>query len=204
MSEQGPDLDRRRFLLLLTGGGGLLTLLTVGQTVAPLEKVALLAPRLPSNGPQGVPVNTSAKRAGVEEVAQASTWRLEVVGNVREELSLSRADLEKMEQHEERLPIACVEGWSSEGTWGGVRLKDVVTLAGGDLESGVRVESLQEGGAYSTSEVGPTHLRDDLTLLALRLRGEDLHVDHGYPARLIAPGRPGVMQTKWLKRVVVL
>ncbi|MBU2076234.1 MAG: molybdopterin-dependent oxidoreductase, partial [Actinobacteria bacterium] len=24
---------------------------------------------------------------------------------------------------------------------------------------------------------------------------------HGYPARLIAPNRPGVLQTKWLSRL---
>jgi DMSO/TMAO reductase YedYZ molybdopterin-dependent catalytic subunit len=41
------------------------------------------------------------------------------------------------------------------------------------------------------------------TLLALELNGEPLHPDHGYPVRLIAPNRPGVLQTKWLTRVRV-
>jgi len=44
---------------------------------------------------------------------------------------------------------------------------------------------------------------DDRTLLALQLHGEDLHLDHGYPCRLIAPNRPGVLQTKWLASVDV-
>ena len=41
------------------------------------------------------------------------------------------------------------------------------------------------------------------TLLALTLDGEDLHVDHGYPVRLIAGNRPGVLQTKWVGELVV-
>ena len=30
-----------------------------------------------------------------------------------------------------------------------------------------------------------------------------LHLDHGYPLRLIGPNRPGVLQTKWVTRLVV-
>ena len=49
-----------------------------------------------------------------------------------------------------------------------------------------------------------THTADPLTLLALRLNGETLALDHGYPCRLIAPNRPGVLQTKWVPRLEVL
>ena len=45
---------------------------------------------------------------------------------------------------------------------------------------------------------------DDRTLLALALNGEPLALDHGYPARIIAPNRPGVLQTKWVTRLEVL
>ena len=37
----------------------------------------------------------------------------------------------------------------------------------------------------------------------LTLHGEPLNRDHGEPARLIAPNRPGVLQTKWLSRLEV-
>jgi DMSO/TMAO reductase YedYZ molybdopterin-dependent catalytic subunit len=40
-------------------------------------------------------------------------------------------------------------------------------------------------------------------LVALRLNGAVLHLDHGYPCRLIAPNRPGVLQTKWLAALTV-
>ena len=37
----------------------------------------------------------------------------------------------------------------------------------------------------------------------LEVNGEPLGIDHGYPLRLIGPNRPGVMQTKWVTRLVV-
>jgi len=40
-------------------------------------------------------------------------------------------------------------------------------------------------------------------LLALRIGDEPLHIDHGFPVRLISPNNPGVMQTKWVARLVV-
>ncbi len=39
---------------------------------------------------------------------------------------------------------------------------------------------------------------DSRSLLALRVGGEDLTLDHGYPARIIVPGLPGVHNTKWV------
>ena len=39
--------------------------------------------------------------------------------------------------------------------------------------------------------------------LALGLAGEPLALDHGFPARLIAPNRPGVLQTKWVRELEV-
>jgi DMSO/TMAO reductase YedYZ molybdopterin-dependent catalytic subunit len=86
-----------------------------------------------------------------------------------------------------------------------VRLSDLMALVGADPDRAtVLVESLQAGGRYRASTVPPEHTRDPLTLVALRLGGEPLHLDHGYPARLIAPNRPGVLQTKWVGRITVL
>ena len=51
----------------------------------------------------------------------------------------------------------------------------------------------------------PGNFADDpRTLLALELHGERLDLDHGYPARLIAPNRPGVPQTKWVRRLEIV
>ncbi len=67
----------------------------------------------------------------------------------------------------------------------------------------VRVHSLQQRFAYASSDLDPDQARDRDTLLALEVEGEPLHLDHGFPVRLIGPNRPGVMQTKWVTRLVV-
>ena len=45
--------------------------------------------------------------------------------------------------------------------------------------------------------------RDADTMLAVAVNGETLDLDHGFPCRLIGPNRAGVMQTKWVKELVV-
>jgi DMSO/TMAO reductase YedYZ molybdopterin-dependent catalytic subunit len=67
----------------------------------------------------------------------------------------------------------------------------------------VRVESLQRRRASRSSDLDPWHAHDPDTLLALEVGGEPLHLDHGFPVRLIGPNRPGTMQTKWVSRLVV-
>ena len=99
------------------------------------------------------------------------------------------------------LPITCVEGWSASAHWTGIRVRDLLDLAGFDPDETVRVSSLQRRGDYGTSLLYPNHHRDPLTLLAVKLNGQPLAPDHGYPCRLIAPNRPGVQQTKWVTRL---
>ncbi|WP_083770060.1 molybdopterin-dependent oxidoreductase [Beutenbergia cavernae] len=194
---------RRGFLAAIGAGVLGLSALTLGQTVRPLAPLAVLAPRDPRIGPQGLPVNKTARGAGIGPEAVGPGWRLELVGPDRV-LRLDRDALLAMPRHEAVLPIACVEGWSATAAWSGVRLRDLVALVGAPEDAAVLVESLQESGLYRASELAPEYVWHPDTLLALRIDGEDLHLDHGFPARLIAPNRPGVRQTKWVARIEVL
>ncbi|MFI6074072.1 molybdopterin-dependent oxidoreductase [Actinoplanes sp. NPDC051343] len=196
-------VERRHVLLGAGIAAGLITLTTVGETVRPLSGVAVLAPRRPRIGPQGLPVNKTALGAGVRESASDPAYTLTVTGPAGP-MRLGLEALQALPQHTVVLPIACVEGWSASATWTGVRLRDLVKMAGADpARAHVLVESLQQGGRYGSSTVEPPLTEDPFTLIALRLRGEVLHLDHGYPARLIAPNRPGVLQTKWVARLTV-
>lgn len=196
---EGPD--RRSLLAALTTAVGAVTLTTVGQSFTPLKGFLLFAPRDPDKGPQSLPVNRTAAAAGVGRIAEEE-YRLTVSGPRPYTLTLD--ELRALPQHEVELPIACVEGWSKSAHWTGVRVADLLDRAGAPAGARVRVVSLQLRGGYRVSEMGHPHARDPLTLLALRLNGEELDPDHGYPARLIAPDRPGVLQTKWVNRLEVL
>ena len=197
-------LTRRGFLTTVAGASGVLTLTTVGQTFPPLRVLGLLAPRDPNVGPQGKPVNRSAANAGVVDMAKSAEYRLTVGGAVKNPLSLSADELLALPRRHAGLPIACVEGWSYSATWSGVRVRDLLAMAGAKSDRTVRVESLEPNGIYRTSTLNPHQAGDDDTLLATHLDGHRLALDHGYPCRLIAPDRPGVLQPKWVTRVVVL
>ena len=96
-----------------------------------------------------------------------------------------------------------MEGWSASGTWTGVRVRALLDLVDAPAGSDVVVTSLQDSGPYTSTVLHASFTDDDRTLLALALAGEPLALDHGYPARIIAPDRPGVLQTKWVRRIEV-
>jgi DMSO/TMAO reductase YedYZ molybdopterin-dependent catalytic subunit len=193
-------LDRRGFLMTVAAASGLLTLTTVGQTLPPLRRLALLAPRDPADRP----VNRGAANAGVVTAATSGDYRLRVEGRVARPLALTLDDLRTLPARSAELPIACVEGWSWSGRWTGVALRDLLRLAGAPAGAAVQVESLEQRSPYRTSFLNAAQAGDAGTLLATHVDGQALSLDHGYPLRLIGPGRPGVNQTKWVTRVVVL
>jgi DMSO/TMAO reductase YedYZ molybdopterin-dependent catalytic subunit len=197
---KGPS---RRAVLVGTGlAVGVATIVTAGQTIPWLRKVSLLAPRSGA-GPQGVPVNRSAFAAGVLGSARAPDYRLTVVnGSTTKAFTLD--ELAAMPQTTHQLPIACVEGWSATADWTGIVLADLLKEVGGEPDSDVRMISLEPPGPYSRTVLPARHTRDSQTLIALKLNGQTLDLDHGYPCRLIAPTRPGVLQTKWLSRIEVV
>lgn len=196
----GPT--RRTVLNATWLAAGVATVLTAGQTVPWLRRVSLLAPRS-GDGPQGMPVNRTALAAGVLRAAGSPDYRLTVTNGTAVK-AFTLAELAAMPQITHTLPIACVEGWSATADWTGVPLSKLVEIVGGSADSDVRMISLEPPGPYSRTVLPARHARDSQTLIALKINGETLHSDHGYPARLIAPSRPGVLQTKWLSRIEIV
>jgi DMSO/TMAO reductase YedYZ molybdopterin-dependent catalytic subunit len=202
--EEEPDLLKaarpsamtisRRGLLAFTGAGaGLVLVGNGGQALGgPFRKLAFLAPRRDS----GFPVNKTAAAAGVRRQMTGAAWRLDL-GTTQ----LSRAQLARMPQRTESLPIACVEGWTATRSLTGVRLSDLARMAGVPDASELLVESLQPRGVLRQATLSRDQLHDPRSLLALRVEGEDLSLDHGYPARIIVPALPGVHNTKWVSRL---
>jgi len=196
-------VSRRGFFAATAVATAAVVTLTAGQSFGILDRLNLFAPRKNGTGPQSLPVNRTAKAAGVLESATSADWRLTVIHG-ESSRALSYDELSALPQYDSLLPIACVEGWSQYANWRGPRLRDVVALVGATSESGVRISSLQQHSIYAVTEMQPDFVNDELTLVALRLEGEVLDLDHGYPARIIAPARPGVLQTKWLSKLEVI
>lgn len=191
----GPS--RRTVLRAALWSSGLAVLLTAGQTVPGLRRLSVFGVR-DGDGPQGLPVNRTARAAGAHLAAADPTFALEVRFGERS-VSLTRDELGALAQRTHRLPIACVEGWSRDAEWSGPAVRDLLDLVAAPPEASVLVRSMQTRGAFRTSVLPAAFVQDHRTLLALRLNGDDLMLDHGFPCRIIAPNRPGVLQTKWVR-----
>jgi DMSO/TMAO reductase YedYZ molybdopterin-dependent catalytic subunit len=188
--EPSPPTISRRGLLAMVGGASL-TIFAVqgGESIGgPFRRLALLAPRgrVFGTGANDLQVNTTAASAQVSRATTGPAWRLEVVG--ARAVSLSRAQLLAMEQATETLTISCTAGWSTTQHWTGVRLADLAQLVGAPPGANLRTASLQGSGANSFASLTPEQYGDERALLALRVNGADLSLDHGYPARVIVPG----------------
>jgi DMSO/TMAO reductase YedYZ molybdopterin-dependent catalytic subunit len=209
-----PTISRRGVLAFAGAGSALIALLSAGQSLGGMwRRTALLAPHNQavsgaSAGPVGdFQVNNTARDAGIIASETGPKWRLTVGTDdqaaggpaARGPAVLSRGDLLRMEQHTASLPIACVEGWSTDyQAWEGIRLRDLAQLAGVPNPATVLVRSLQHGGGFSRAVLSGEQIMDPDSLLALRVNGADLSPDHGYPARVIVPDNPGVHNTKWV------
>jgi hypothetical protein len=202
-SARHPGMLSRRGLLRSTWLAAAVTVVastTSAGTIRGLGRLAVLSPR---SRRSGIPINRTARQVDVVAAATSADYRCEVVVG-SQVTRLARGELAALPQSTHTLPIACVEGWSAGARWRGVRVRDILAMAGARAGAEVVVHSLQPRGAYRSSELNVPHATHPDTLLALELNGEPLHVDHGYPCRLIAPNRPGVQQTKWLSRLEVV
>ncbi len=187
-----PTMSRRGALGLVGGGALFVAAITAGQSVGgPLRDLAVLLPR----GREDFPVNRTAAAAEIPLAATGAAWRLTLGAR-----TLGRPELLRLPQHTARLPIACVEGWSTVQDWTGVRLRDLAALAGVPSPGSAFVESL-DAGPFGRATLSAGQVLDPDALLALRVNGADLSPDHGYPARVIVPALPGVHCTKWVRSI---
>ncbi|OLT31160.1 hypothetical protein BJF79_09185 [Actinomadura sp. CNU-125] len=198
-----PATMTRRGALAFVGGGSLLVaVMTAGQVIGgAARRTAFLAPRgghVP--GPGEFPVNRTAAAAGITAEDVGARWRLVLRGGGRT-LELDRADLLALPQHTAELPIACVEGWATVRTWSGVRLRDLAAAAGVPEPASAYVRSAERYGAFNQATLQANQVADPDSLLALRVDGADLPLDHGRPARVIVPALPGVHNTKWVRLI---
>ena len=195
-----PTISRRGLLAFAGAGAGLLLVANAGQSVGgPLRKLAFLAPRR-EDVAGDFPINKRAAAAGVTEQMTGADYRL-VLALGDAEVSLSRDELLALPQRTAKLPLACVEGWTSTQTWTGVPLSLLAERAGAPGARELLVESLQPKGVLRQASLTGGQIAAADALLALKVNGEDLSMDHGFPARIIVPALPGVHNTKWVGRM---
>jgi cytochrome b561 len=124
------------------------------------------------------------------------TWTLAVTGRVETDLTLEYPDISP--EDGQRAVLDCTSGWYSDHDWRGVRVGDLLDEAGPtDDARWVRFRSVT-GYRWSL----PIEEARE-ALLASHVDGEDLSHGHGFPLRLVAPGRRGFQWVKWVTSVEV-
>ncbi|CAN5162019.1 hypothetical protein BH18CHL2_BH18CHL2_07280 [soil metagenome] len=124
------------------------------------------------------------------------SWSLAVTGAVGS-VRVTYDDLAALGTAELDAVIDCTGGWWSEQRWKGAPV--AALLAGQRVEGGQRVRVVSvtgHGWEFSAQEVSDA-------LLATHVGGEPLTPDHGYPVRLVVPGRRGFQWVKWVSRIEV-
>lgn len=194
-------LNRRAFLRLTgVGAAGLLTWLA-GERAMRL----LALPGADRRFTGSYPTGTSAGDfpvvswiADFPEPVNVSTWQLDVVGAVRQPLSLSYGDLLAFEQNHLEVVLDCTGGWYTEQRWSGIQLTKLMALA--QPVVGAQSLTIEAVSGYkrrfSLAQAGSY-------LLAMSVSDQPLSHGHGFPLRLVAPGQRGVNWVKWISRIQV-
>ena len=98
----------------------------------------------------------------------------------------------------QRAVLDCTSGWYSEHDWQGLRVGDLLDAVGPTDDA--RWVQFRSVTGYRWS-LPVEEARD--ALLATHVDGERLSHDHGFPMRLVAPGRRGFQWVKWVTEVRV-
>jgi DMSO/TMAO reductase YedYZ molybdopterin-dependent catalytic subunit len=135
---------------------------------------------------------------GEQPEIDIAEWQLEVAGLVDTPLVLTYEDIMSMSSVTQVTYLYCMPGYEGTGEWTGVPLKYVLEKAGyADATVSVIFHAADE---YTSSIPLETALLDD-TLLAYEMNGVVLPEEHGYPLRLVVPGKVGYKWVKWIVKI---
>lgn len=125
------------------------------------------------------------------------SWRLHVGGAVTTPREFTYPDLTR--PNDQRVAtLDCTSGWYTEQSWTGIRVDRL--FAAVEPTDDARWVSFKSVTGYRWS-LPITEARE--ALLATHVGGEPLTHGHGFPARLVAPGRRGFQWVKWIDSIEV-
>ena len=137
--------------------------------------------------------------AGSVPSVDLATWDLRITGEVENEIVLNWRQLLELPATDVTLDIHCVTRWSRFDTsFRGVHWGELAKLARPTPAARYAVAHAEHG---YTANVPIEALEDADALLAYEAGDEPLAPDHGWPLRLVVPGRYFWKSAKWLRGI---
>jgi DMSO/TMAO reductase YedYZ molybdopterin-dependent catalytic subunit len=202
-----PGLSRRQALSVI-GGGALLA--TAGFAFG-LQRISTLGydGKRPKRPVQAITDNASfysvTKNLADPHISNLGAWRLEIGGDVANPMTLTYDDLKALPAVDETATLLCIgnvlgAGLSSTAVWHGAPLMALIDKA--RPKSGVTEVLFTASDGY-TNTIDLAQVAAEGVIVAYGMNGEPLPRKHGYPARIITPGRYGEKHVKWVTRITV-
>jgi DMSO/TMAO reductase YedYZ molybdopterin-dependent catalytic subunit len=140
--------------------------------------------------------------AGSIPETDLSTWTFRVFGEVERPLELTWEQFTALPRHTTTQDIHCVTRWSRfDAGFAGVHWRTLAELVRPKPSAHFIVAHAEE---EFTSNVPLAFLEPDEAVLALEADGEPLSAEHGWPLRLVVPGKYFWKSAKWLRGLELL
>ena len=137
--------------------------------------------------------------AGAVPRVDLTTWSFRVFGEVEEEIELSWEQFNELPGASSTQDIHCVTRWSRfDAQFEGVRWSEVAKLCRPRDTARFAIAHAEHG---FTANVPYSFLEQDDALLVTHADGEPLSPDHGWPMRLVIPGKYFWKSAKWLRGI---
>jgi len=132
-----------------------------------------------------------------------STWSLAIDGLVEEPLRFGYDEIRKLPRYKTYLTLECISnsiggGYIGNAQWAGTLLRPLLDRARPKKEAIQAVLYAAEG--YTSAHPVERLLREGV-FLAWEMNGSPLTAAHGFPLRILIPGKYGMKMPKWLTRI---
>lgn len=201
-------LDRRDFLLALSAA------VATGPGCDSVSVTVEAYPGGVSTGTDGVPfmapVTSNADfyvyQHSLPPSPTAESWRVEIADGDTTTAEIRIEDLQALEPRDVELTLQCIGSGPAQrlinnAVWSGLPLVEVLEQLGipGPPEGTVEMRVVGSDGYHAGIPIAD--LEEAPLWLIWRMNGETLPEEHGWPARLMVPGRYGIKNIKWLVQV---
>jgi DMSO/TMAO reductase YedYZ molybdopterin-dependent catalytic subunit len=158
------------------------------------------AGRLPPG--QSLTLKWPVKHVGPVPLFRPTSWDFRVFGLVEEQLRLSWQEFSNLPQSEVSGDMHCVVRWSRfDNLWGGLLATELMKRV--KLRPEARHVMVHGENNHSANLPISDFLRPT-TIFALRLDGQPLTAEHGYPLRLVVPNLYAYKSVKWVRGIEFL